>query len=176
MNCEGKCVERPDSDTNDMTAKCRDGTDSHSRHRTGTCSGHGGVLEWNADPSVTIGSHTVSHPILLRHDSTYAACEIKESKSIIESQLGRPVRHLAFPFGDRGSVGPREFLLARDAGYLTAVTTRPGHLWTRHARQLTALPRVSINGNFQSEAAVHALLSGVPFLAWPTDSKGPLGA
>ena len=127
------------------------------------------------DPSVTIGSHSVSHPILLRHDSTYAAFEIKESKSIIESQLGRPVRHLAFPFGDRGSVGPREFLLARDAGYLTAVTTRPGHLWTRHARQLTALPRVSINGNFQSEAAVHALLSGVPFLAWPTDFERTIG-
>jgi hypothetical protein len=58
----------------------------------------------------------------------FAIHEIKESKSIIEDRLGGPAWHLAFPFGDRGSVGPQEFLLARDAGCLTAVTTRPGHV------------------------------------------------
>jgi peptidoglycan/xylan/chitin deacetylase (PgdA/CDA1 family) len=139
------------------------------------CASWDEILALAQDPNVTIGSHTMSHPILYRHDSTFAAREIEESKTIIESQLGRSVRHLAFPFGDRGSVGQREFFLARDAGYLTAVTTRPGHLWTRHARQLTALPRVSINGNFQTEAAMHALLSGVPFLAWPTDCERTVG-
>jgi Protein of unknown function (DUF3761) len=50
INCEGMCVPRPNSDTNDVTALCQDGTDSHSRHRTGTCSGHGGVKEWKAPP------------------------------------------------------------------------------------------------------------------------------
>jgi hypothetical protein len=29
-----------------VTADCRDGTHSYSHHRTGTCSGHGGVAEW----------------------------------------------------------------------------------------------------------------------------------
>lgn len=118
------------------------------------------------DPNVTIGSHTRSHPILLRHGAAFAAHEIKDSKTMIENRLGRPVRHLAYPSGDRGSVGPREFSIARDAGYLTAVTTRPGHVWSRHAQHLTALPRVSINGNYQSDTAVRALLSGVPFMAW----------
>ncbi|SEB22492.1 DUF3761 domain-containing protein [Paraburkholderia sartisoli] len=28
------------------TARCRDGTYSFSRHRSGTCSRHGGVAEW----------------------------------------------------------------------------------------------------------------------------------
>ncbi|HEV7658377.1 MAG TPA: DUF3761 domain-containing protein [Allosphingosinicella sp.] len=28
------------------SAKCRDGTYSHSKHRSGTCSHHGGVAEW----------------------------------------------------------------------------------------------------------------------------------
>jgi peptidoglycan/xylan/chitin deacetylase (PgdA/CDA1 family) len=127
------------------------------------------------DPSVTIGSHTLSHPILLRQNSIFAAREIKDSKSIIENRLGTPVRHLAYPFGDSVSVGPREFMLARNAGYLTAVTTHPGHVWLTHSRQLTALPRVSINGHYQTEAAIRALLSGVPFLAWPRLSKGPSG-
>jgi peptidoglycan/xylan/chitin deacetylase (PgdA/CDA1 family) len=118
------------------------------------------------DPNVTIGSHTRSHPILLRHNSSFAANEIKDSKAIIENRLGRPVRHLAYPSGGRNSVGSCEFSIARDAKYLTAVTTRPGHVWSRHAHHLTALPRVAINGNYQSDSAVRALLSGVPFMIW----------
>jgi len=31
------------------TAVCRDGTYSHSGHRSGTCSSHGGVAQWLAD-------------------------------------------------------------------------------------------------------------------------------
>jgi hypothetical protein len=30
----------------DATAKCKDGTYSHSKHHSGTCSHHGGVAEW----------------------------------------------------------------------------------------------------------------------------------
>lgn len=120
------------------------------------------------DPDVTIGSHTRRHPILRRHDASFVAEELVESKSIIEHRLGRQVRHLAYPHGDRSSVGSREFAMAGEAGYVTAVTTRPGHLWPRHATRLTALPRVSMNGNFQSHAAVRALLSGVPFAGWTT--------
>jgi hypothetical protein len=30
------------------TAVCKDGTYSHSQHRSGTCSGHGGVARWLA--------------------------------------------------------------------------------------------------------------------------------
>jgi peptidoglycan/xylan/chitin deacetylase (PgdA/CDA1 family) len=143
-----------------------------SRYVGQHCAGWDEISALAQDPSVTIGSHTLSHPILLRHDSTFAAHEIKDSKSIIEHRLGRPVMHFAFPFGDSRSAGPREFLLARDAGYLTAVTTRPGHVWPRHAPRLTALPRVSINGNHQTEAAVRALLSGVPFMGFPPAFEG----
>jgi len=46
------------------------------------------------------------------------------------------------------------------------VTTRPGHLFAEHADHLHALPRVSLNGLHQSEAAVKALLSGLPFWLW----------
>lgn len=43
----GSCVEPPDQNLNG-TARCCDGTESHSQHRSGTCSGHGGVCEWNS--------------------------------------------------------------------------------------------------------------------------------
>ncbi|TDR94343.1 polysaccharide deacetylase family protein [Enterovirga rhinocerotis] len=113
-----------------------------------------------------IGAHTLTHPMLARWDEATARREITEPKAAIEEKLGSPVRHLAYPVGDPGSAGFREFAIAREAGYATAVTTRPGHLFAGHAAHLTALPRVSINGLYQTEAATRALLSGVPFLAW----------
>lgn len=34
------------ADSNAPTAKCKDGTMSHSKHHSGTCSHHGGVAQW----------------------------------------------------------------------------------------------------------------------------------
>ena len=45
-NVDGNCVHRPSSETAGASAKCKDGTYSYSQHRSGTCSGHGGVAEW----------------------------------------------------------------------------------------------------------------------------------
>jgi hypothetical protein len=45
-NSSGNCVEDPDGNKNG-TAVCRDGTESHSESRSGTCSGHGGVQRWS---------------------------------------------------------------------------------------------------------------------------------
>lgn len=118
------------------------------------------------DPDVTIGAHTLSHPLLAQLDKTAAAREIAEGKAVLERRLGRPIRHLAYPFGDRAAAGAREFGLSRQAGFATAMTSRPGHLFSAHAAHLTALPRVSINGLFQSTRALRVLLSGVPFLLW----------
>lgn len=118
------------------------------------------------DPALTIGAHTVSHPMLAKHAAEVAAHEIDEGRARIEAELDRPVHHLSYPVGDPGSAGPREFALAEQMGFATAVTTRPGHLFAEHAGHLHALPRVSINGCHQSRAALAGLLSGVPFLAW----------
>jgi peptidoglycan/xylan/chitin deacetylase (PgdA/CDA1 family) len=118
------------------------------------------------EPGVSIGAHTLSHPMLAKHDAATARAEILESRALIEARLGVPARHFAYPVGDPGSAGPREFRIAREAGFATAVTTRPGHLFPEHRDHLHALPRVSVNGLFQTDAALRALLSGVPFLAW----------
>ncbi len=48
-NVDGDEVQRPTraaSRPAGSSAKCRDGTYSFSRHRSGTCSGHGGVATW----------------------------------------------------------------------------------------------------------------------------------
>ncbi len=118
------------------------------------------------EPDVSIGAHSVSHPILANCNLATAMQEITESKLLLEQRLGQPVQHLAYPFGDPSAVGARELHLARQAGYVTAVTSRPGHIFYEHAAHLYALPRVSINGLFQNETALRALLSGVPFWLW----------
>jgi peptidoglycan/xylan/chitin deacetylase (PgdA/CDA1 family) len=118
------------------------------------------------EPNVTIGAHTLSHPMLAKHDRETAWREITASRDAITGHLGFVPRHLAYPVGDPTSAGLREFQLAADAGFDTAVTTRPGHVFPEHAEHLHALPRVSVNGLFQTEAALKGILSGVPFLAW----------
>jgi peptidoglycan/xylan/chitin deacetylase (PgdA/CDA1 family) len=119
-----------------------------------------------SDPAVTIAAHTLSHPMLAKHDEAFVRREIAESRARIAAEFGRDVRHLSYPVGDPTSAGPREFAMARELGFATAVTTRPGHLFAGHADHLHALPRVSINGLHQTDAALASLVSGVPFLAW----------
>ena len=130
------------------------------------CLGWDEIAALGREPGVTIGAHTVSHPMLKKHPEEAARREIAFSKSLIEERIRRPVRHFAYPVGDPTSAGPRDFALAAEAGFSTAVTTRPGHCFAAHAAHPHALPRVSINGAFQTESALRAMLSGAPFLAW----------
>lgn len=128
-------------------------------------------------PDVQIGAHAVTHHALARLDPDAARREILGGRRILEDHVGVPVRHLAYPYGDAGAAGPREFDLAREAGFQTAVTTRPGHLFARHVNALQALPRVSINGHFQNAVTVRALASGVPFIGTqPSSFRRNLGA
>jgi hypothetical protein len=41
-----KTVAKPSGSPEDATAKCKDGTYSHSKQHRGACSNHGGVAEW----------------------------------------------------------------------------------------------------------------------------------
>ena len=104
------------------------------------------------DPLVTIGAHSITHCNLAKQSEEIAHQEMAISRARIEDALQRPVLHLAYPYGDRTAAGPREFALARAAGFKTAVTTRPGMLFPESADHLTALPRVSLNGNYQDDA------------------------
>jgi peptidoglycan/xylan/chitin deacetylase (PgdA/CDA1 family) len=124
------------------------------------------LAELAADPLVTIGAHTISHPRLSRIPEEAVRTEMQGSVSAIEAALGvRPV-HLAYPVGDATSAGAREFALARELGFKTAVTTRPGVLFAEHAAHLTALPRLSLNGEYQRLRYLQVLLSGAATGLW----------
>jgi peptidoglycan/xylan/chitin deacetylase (PgdA/CDA1 family) len=119
-----------------------------------------------ADPLVTIGAHTITHSNLAKQSEEAALRELVTSRADLEAALGRPVVHLAYPYGDRFAAGPREFALARTAGFKTAVTTRPGMTYTASADHLTALQRVSLNGNFQDLRILPVLTSGAATALW----------
>jgi peptidoglycan/xylan/chitin deacetylase (PgdA/CDA1 family) len=118
------------------------------------------------DPLVTIGAHTITHCNLAKQPETTAAFELATSRARIEAALQRPALHLAYPYGDRIAAGPREFALARTAGFKTAVTTRPGMIFPESAGHLTALQRVSLNGNYQVGRMIPVLTSGAATAVW----------
>jgi peptidoglycan/xylan/chitin deacetylase (PgdA/CDA1 family) len=119
-----------------------------------------------ADPLVTIGAHTVNHVMLAKVPEGSARTEMDMSRAVIEASLGRRPHHLAYPVGDATSAGSREFRIAADLGFHTAVTTRPGVIFPEHRNHLMALPRISLNGEHQQLRYVRVLLSGAATAVW----------
>jgi peptidoglycan/xylan/chitin deacetylase (PgdA/CDA1 family) len=72
---------------------------------------------------VEIGSHTVTHADLPALSEVAALDELRSSRLALERHLGHPVQWLAYPYG---AFDARTVELARRAGYVLAVTTRPG--------------------------------------------------
>ncbi|MBZ9798186.1 polysaccharide deacetylase family protein [Mesorhizobium sp. ES1-4] len=114
-----------------------------------------------AHPLVTIGAHTINHSNLKRLSEADARHEIGAVRDMLRTGLGEEPRHFAYPYGYASAVGCREVGFARDAGYASAVTTRHGVLRAEHAGFLQALPRISVNGRYQSLAHIRTMLSGV---------------
>ena len=107
-----------------------------------------------ARAGVTIGSHTMSHPMLSQMPEDVAYVEMTESRKRLESVLGMPVRSLAFPFGDSESAGTREAEMARRAGFQCAfVNAESG------AGEQFAVPRIHVSSR-TSVAELDAHVSG----------------
>ncbi|CAN5242456.1 polysaccharide deacetylase family protein [soil metagenome] len=126
------------------------------------CMGWDELSTLAADPLVTIGSHTVSHPFLAKLSADAVRAEMAGANRRIAEKLGKEPQHFAYPVGDHGAAGPRDYAIASELGYRTAVTTEPGVLFARHGGQLSALPRISVNGEFQRLRYLDVLMSGAP--------------
>ena len=124
------------------------------------------LKELSESSLVTIGAHTVNHYALSKLSAEEAADEAEQSRQILAQHLGIEPAHFTFPYGDSGSAGAREFEITRNLGFATATTTRKGVLFPEHANHLHALPRVSLNGDYQKQRYVSLFLSGTPFALW----------
>lgn len=65
---------------------------------------------------MTIGAHTVTHPILSRISPEEQKKEITDSCRRIEAEIGRPVHAFSYPVGGTESCGPQTPQILRDAG------------------------------------------------------------
>jgi peptidoglycan/xylan/chitin deacetylase (PgdA/CDA1 family) len=119
-----------------------------------------------ADPLVTIGAHGMTHCTLAKASRADAEREMAASRARIQDALQKRVWHFAYPYGDKRSATAREFRLAHELGFKTAVTTRPGVLFAENARHPTALPRISLNGQFQQKRFLSVLTSGAATAVW----------
>jgi peptidoglycan/xylan/chitin deacetylase (PgdA/CDA1 family) len=138
------------------------GIDGPARTRR-LCLHWDGLRALAADPLCSIGAHTLTHPLLGTLDERAAYREIAQSRTILEEKLQLPVRHIAYPVGDSLAAGQREFNMAHELGFETGLTTRPGVLFADHSAHLHALPRLSVNGLYQSISDFDVLLSGAAF-------------
>ncbi|MGB3037598.1 MAG: polysaccharide deacetylase family protein [Methyloceanibacter sp.] len=141
--------------------------DTHEIDMSADC--HALMMGWDdlralaADPLVTIGAHSKAHYAISKLAPEKAISEMEGSANIIERELGTRPIHFSFPYGDETAARARDFALAKEAGFKTAVTTRRGVLFAAHRRYLTALPRVSLAGDYQSLTYTALYLSGAPF-------------
>jgi peptidoglycan/xylan/chitin deacetylase (PgdA/CDA1 family) len=95
-----------------------------------------------AHPLVTVGAHTVNHPILSALPQADVIYEMRESKRILEERLGRSVRHFAYPYGTAMQVTARELRLAALCGFASATTMRLSNVFSQHVEHPTAIPRI----------------------------------
>jgi peptidoglycan/xylan/chitin deacetylase (PgdA/CDA1 family) len=117
-------------------------------------------------PLCTIGAHTEAHSAMAKLSEAEITEDIERCLKTLEEVTGERPRHFAYPYGDAGSAARREFELMARAGFASAVTTRKGVLFPEHADHLLALPRVSLNGEYQEPRYVRLYASGAPFALW----------
>jgi peptidoglycan/xylan/chitin deacetylase (PgdA/CDA1 family) len=112
---------------------------------------------------VTLGVHTVNHYALSKLTPERVQREAADARARVRERTGLDPVHFCYPYGDRCSAAGREFALIRELGFASATTTRKGVLFPEHAQHLHALPRVSLNGNYQRLHYVRTFLTGAPF-------------
>ena len=108
-----------------------------------------------AAAGMTIGAHSLSHPILARTSDELAWREISESRSVIENALGNTVWAFGYPFGDAATVTARDLRLAEQSGFRCAFMNTGGGFGAKVNR--FSLPRVHVTADmslFEFEAHI----------------------
>jgi peptidoglycan/xylan/chitin deacetylase (PgdA/CDA1 family) len=108
---------------------------------------------------ITIGSHTVTNPILPNCNDDEAQFEIKESRKKLEHLLDKKIDEFAYPNGDYGK---RELELLEKNGNKLAFTTKTNYLTKEQLTNKFVIPRFEIwenAGYFETNSRI----SGVWF-------------
>lgn len=122
-------------------------------------------MDWDSvmvladDPRVTLGTATVSYPVLTSLNEATALREIGMGRAVAQATLGWDPLHLAYPFGEEGTFDRRHVAMAQEAGFRSAVTSVPGVVPAGEKANPHALPRIAWRR--QSLRALRVMMSGV---------------
>ena len=93
---------------------------------------------------MTVGGHTVSHPILARLDEDAQRAEVVACRARLEAELGIPMRWFSYPNGDGGSFDARTRAIVAEAGAELAFAFHAGFVRRSDAWDPYALPRIAV--------------------------------
>ncbi len=102
------------------------------------------ISEMAKSALLSIGTHTISHPVFKQMSENEIINEIIISKKLIEKHIKKEIWHFAYPYGGQEEVGKREFDILKKLNFRTCVTTRHSNLFSGHGKHLECLPRISI--------------------------------
>ncbi len=91
------------------------------------------------DGLVTIGAHTVTHPVLSSLETAACQHEITESKLACEALIGAPVAEFAYPYGDFDA---KARAAVKAAGFTVAFSIQHGPATV--ASDIWAMPRIQV--------------------------------
>jgi peptidoglycan/xylan/chitin deacetylase (PgdA/CDA1 family) len=85
-------------------------------------------VAWHA-AGMDVGSHTQTHANLTTINAHEARAQIAQSKADLQQTIGTEVRHFCYPYG---WFSPEHEVMVREAGYITATSTRRGRVQRGH--------------------------------------------
>lgn len=115
------------------------------------------IAQLARNPLITIGSHSMTHPLLSRLTPQEIERELKGSREALEKMTGKPVYYLAYP---SGNLDIRVVEEAKQAGYRLAFTTSPKKLGMLEEGDWS-LPRVKISRSSDLPIAFWAKTTGI---------------
>lgn len=117
-----------------------------------------------------IGSHGVHHRMLAKLPQPELEAELRDSKAVLERELGGAVTLLSYPVGGDAAFDARVIAAANAAGYRAACSyicgTNPAHALGRYALRRLPVEREMDDGWFA------AMLTLPELMSYPTLSRG----
>lgn len=103
------------------------------------------VKSFGSESLCTIGSHTLSHPLLRFKSNLDSYNEIYESKRILEKYIRREVEYFAYPYGSIYACSKKDIDNANKAGYKMAFSTINSNLSYKVIKSRFFIPRINVN-------------------------------
>lgn len=91
---------------------------------------------------VTVGAHTMTHPVLSRLPIEEQRDEIFSSRKVLEDMIGQPVALFAYPYGTAASLTTETVAAVREFGFKAACTTNQSPVSPNE--DIFLLPRMNV--------------------------------